>query len=83
MHGKRARMDGIPGSPPDLSDLPQGCAFHPRCTWAMEQCRHDVPQLAPIEGSKREVACWLHRGGAKVPEELARPDGGAIEVGVQ
>jgi oligopeptide/dipeptide ABC transporter ATP-binding protein len=83
MHGMRARMDGIPGSPPDLRDLPQGCAFHPRCAWAMEQCRHDVPQLAPIDGSKREVACWLHRGGSTVPEELARPDGGAIEVGVQ
>jgi peptide/nickel transport system ATP-binding protein/peptide/nickel transport system permease protein len=80
MHGKRARMQGIPGSPPDLRDLPQGCAFHPRCTWAMEQCRHDVPQLAPLNGSAREVACWLHRGDAKVPAELARPDAGTAEV---
>jgi peptide/nickel transport system ATP-binding protein len=74
MHGKRARMDGIPGSPPDLRALPQGCAFNPRCAWAMEQCRHDTPKLAPLNGSAREVACWLHRGDAKVPEELARPD---------
>jgi peptide/nickel transport system ATP-binding protein len=80
MHGKRARMQGIPGSPPDLRDLPQGCAFHPRCTWAMEQCKHDVPQLAPLNGSAREVACWLHRGDAKVPAELARPDPGVAEV---
>ncbi len=81
MHGKRARMEGIPGSPPDLKDLPRGCAFHPRCAWAMEQCRHDVPQLAPLNGSAREVACWLHRGEAKVPAELALPDPGAVEVG--
>jgi peptide/nickel transport system permease protein len=80
MHGQRARMQGIPGSPPDLRDLPKGCAFHPRCAWAMEQCRHDVPQLAPLNGSAREVACWLHRGDAKVPAELARPEPGAAEV---
>ena len=80
MHGKRERMQGIPGSPPDLKDLPKGCAFHPRCAWAMEQCRHDVPQLAPVNGSAREVACWLHRGDAKVPAELARPDPGVAAV---
>jgi peptide/nickel transport system ATP-binding protein len=80
MHGKRARMDGIPGSPPDLRNLPTGCAFHPRCAWAMEQCRHDVPQLEALGRSGREVACWLHRGDAKVPAELARPDPGAVEV---
>ena len=80
MHGKRARMEGIPGSPPDLRDLPRGCAFNPRCKWAMEQCRHDVPQLAPINGSQREVACWLHRGGVEVPAELALPDPDPIEV---
>jgi len=80
MHGARARMQGIPGSPPDLRDLPPGCAFHPRCAWAMEQCRHDVPQLAPLNGSAREVACWLHRGDAKVPAELSRPEPGVAEV---
>ncbi|TMD90055.1 MAG: dipeptide/oligopeptide/nickel ABC transporter permease/ATP-binding protein [Chloroflexi bacterium] len=74
MHGQRSRMDGIPGSPPDLRALPKGCAFNPRCAWALDQCRHDVPHLAPLNGSAREVACWLHRGDAKVPAELARPD---------
>jgi oligopeptide/dipeptide ABC transporter ATP-binding protein len=74
MHGKRVPMEGIPGSPPDLRDLPSGCAFHPRCRWAMDRCEHDVPQLTPLDGSGREVACWLHRDGAPVPPELARPD---------
>jgi peptide/nickel transport system ATP-binding protein len=83
MHGKRARMDGIPGSPPDLRNLPTGCAFHPRCAWAMEQCRRDVPQLEALGASGREVACWLHRGDSKVPAELARPDPGAVEVRAQ
>ncbi len=83
MHGKRARMEGIPGSPPDLRDLPQGCAFHPRCEWAMDRCRHDTPHLAPLNGSAREVACWLHRGGAKVPAQLALPDPATVEVGAR
>ena len=67
-------MEGLKGSPPDLRDLPSGCAFHPRCAWAMPRCHQDVPTLAPLDGSAREVACWLHRGEANVPAELARPD---------
>jgi hypothetical protein len=30
--------------------------------------------LAPVNGSGREVACWLHRDGVTVPPELALPD---------
>jgi oligopeptide/dipeptide ABC transporter ATP-binding protein len=83
LHGRRARMEGIPGSPPDLRDPPSGCAFHPRCQFAIEQCRHDIPLLAPLNGSAREVACWLHRGDAKVPEELALPDPAVMKVHAQ
>ncbi|TMC54403.1 MAG: dipeptide/oligopeptide/nickel ABC transporter permease/ATP-binding protein [Chloroflexi bacterium] len=83
MHGKRVPMEGIPGSPPDLRDLPSGCAFHPRCRWAMDRCKHDVPQLGPLNGSGREVACWLHRDGAQVPPELARPDPGPRQAAMQ
>ncbi|HVH64046.1 MAG TPA: dipeptide/oligopeptide/nickel ABC transporter permease/ATP-binding protein [Candidatus Dormibacteraeota bacterium] len=74
LHGGRARMEGIPGSPPDLRDLPSGCPFHPRCKWAMDRCSQEVPILKPINGSKREVACWLHADGAVVPKQLAQPD---------
>ena len=74
MHGKRVPMEGIPGSPPDLRDLPSGCAFHPRCKWALEQCKHDVPILGSIPGPNREVACWLHRNGATPPPELSLPE---------
>jgi peptide/nickel transport system ATP-binding protein len=67
-------MDGIAGSPPDLRNLPKGCAFHPRCRWAMQQCREELPRLLPLDGSTREVACWLHRGNAVIPPELGRPE---------
>jgi len=76
MHGERIPMEGIPGSPPDLHALPSGCSFHPRCPWAMERCRKETPVLTPLDGSDREVACWLHAGGATVPTELAVADPG-------
>ncbi len=37
--GDRKRLRAIPGSPPDLSDPPPGCRFHPRCRFAQEICR--------------------------------------------
>jgi peptide/nickel transport system ATP-binding protein len=74
MHGARRPMAGIPGSPPNLRAVPPGCAFHPRCEWAVERCRHDVPTLHAIGGSHREVACWLHDGEGTVPPELSLPD---------
>jgi len=74
LHGPRVAMEGIPGSPPDLRDLPTGCPFNPRCKWAMPKCRQELPRMAPINGDAREVACWLHRDGANVPAELALAD---------
>jgi peptide/nickel transport system ATP-binding protein len=74
MHGERRPMEGIPGSPPDLRALPTGCAFHPRCPWAMERCRKETPALLRLDGSGREAACWLHSGEATVPAELDLPD---------
>jgi len=79
LHGPRVAMEGIPGSPPDLRDLPTGCPFNPRCKWAMPKCRQELPRMAPVTGDAREVACWLHRDGANVPAELALAD--PVEVG--
>jgi oligopeptide/dipeptide ABC transporter ATP-binding protein len=73
LHGPRVAMEGIPGSPPDLRDLPTGCPFNPRCKWAMPKCRQELPRMAPLNGDAREVACWLHRDGVTVPAELATP----------
>jgi oligopeptide/dipeptide ABC transporter ATP-binding protein len=47
------------GSPPDIRTPPPGCAFHPRCSRAMEICRIKVPELKKHNGD-REVACWLY-----------------------
>ena len=41
------RLVPIDGQPPDLADLPPGCAFAPRCQHAMEKCRVERPALEP------------------------------------
>ncbi len=48
LHGPRRDLAGIPGSPPDLRNLPPGCPFLPRCASGTDACR-DVPmRLEPI-----------------------------------
>ena len=54
----RARLMPIEGQPPDLADLPPGCAFAPRCRFAVERCRAEAPQLRVIS-DRHEIACWL------------------------
>lgn len=46
--GGAAKLVSIPGSPPDLVELPTGCAFHPRCQFATDLCRHSEPQTVVI-----------------------------------
>jgi len=48
--GERKKLIAIPGSPPDLSEPPHGCRFHPRCKFAQEICRREEP--ASIEVAK-------------------------------
>lgn len=62
LHGARRELTGIPGSPPHLSVMPAGCAFHPHCGKALDVCAGHVPVLAAPDGDEsRTVACWLHR----------------------
>jgi peptide/nickel transport system ATP-binding protein len=49
-------IESIPGSPPGFGQLPSGCAFHPRCGYAQEQCRTEEPAVQQI-GSQHSVAC--------------------------
>jgi peptide/nickel transport system permease protein len=49
----------IDGAPPDLSDPPAGCRFHPRCPNVMDICREQFPVPVTLPGG-RPVECWLH-----------------------
>jgi len=45
----------LAGEPPNPLEPPAGCVFHPRCPYATERCRGEVPALREVDG--REVAC--------------------------
>ena len=53
---RRARLAPIEGQPPDLTRLPQGCAFAPRCAYRVERCG-EAPPLAAVE-PEHHSACW-------------------------
>ena len=54
---RRARLDPIQGQPPDLTRLPPGCAFFPRCRYRSERCAA-VPQLSAVDAPGHRAACW-------------------------
>ena len=53
-----SRLNQIPGMMPTLTDIPPGCAFHPRCPLAETACTEKVPDLIALNGSHR-VACHV------------------------
>ncbi|NIX78317.1 ABC transporter ATP-binding protein [Microvirga terricola] len=55
-------LNQIDGSMPRLDSMPQGCAFHPRCSFAGPRCAKQRPPLAAV-GENMSAACWLHQGG--------------------
>jgi oligopeptide/dipeptide ABC transporter ATP-binding protein len=63
--GTKAPLYAIPGQPPDLSALPTGCSFHPRCASAIDCCRTDEPPDHHLENGST-ARCWL------VAQEAAR-----------
>ncbi|MHA1906389.1 MAG: ABC transporter ATP-binding protein [Candidatus Thorarchaeota archaeon] len=49
-------LRGIPGNPPDMTNPPSGCVFHPRCEYCEEICKTEVPEYREIE-SGHMIAC--------------------------
>lgn len=60
-HGgeSRTRLPSIEGTPPALSAIPAGCAFHPRCAFATDICRQELPVAMPV-CVDRLAACHHH-----------------------
>jgi peptide/nickel transport system ATP-binding protein len=58
--GGGQRLHQIPGMMPNLTSIPQGCAFHPRCEQAMDVCRRVTPPLFGQSQSSGLVACHLY-----------------------
>jgi oligopeptide/dipeptide ABC transporter ATP-binding protein len=61
---EKSRLSEIKGMVPALTNMPAGCAFHPRCPRKMDICSQKAPDLfAPASG--RRVACWLYANEKK------------------
>jgi peptide/nickel transport system ATP-binding protein len=70
IRGPRVDLTGIPGSPPDLSNLPEGCRFSPRCPQVFADCLTVEPEL--YDAGATRARCLLHaRGTAKTTREGA------------
>jgi len=54
----KEKLIPIPGAPPDLANVPTGCAFNPRCHFAEDRCRQDEPLLEQVSGGHYK-ACWI------------------------
>ncbi|WP_437494498.1 ABC transporter ATP-binding protein [Sorangium sp. So ce1014] len=59
VRGPRRRLQGIPGTPPDMRNPPSGCRFHPRCPQAFATCQTEQPALREIAPEHRG-ACHLY-----------------------
>jgi peptide/nickel transport system ATP-binding protein len=57
----KARLEGIPGNPPDLRAPIMGCRFSPRCRSVMQKCSLVQPELLPL--SNAHVRCHLYADG--------------------
>ncbi len=56
---RKARLEPIEGFPPDLIHMPEGCAFRPRCKFAVQKCQEEPPLLQVA--SEHYSACWEWR----------------------
>jgi peptide/nickel transport system ATP-binding protein len=65
-HGSRRRIV-LSGEPPNPVDLPTGCAFHPRCPFAVARCRSERPELRALPDG-RSAACHL---AETLPQSMA------------
>jgi oligopeptide/dipeptide ABC transporter ATP-binding protein len=54
---RRARLDPIQGQPPDLTRLPAGCSFTPRCAFRVARCEKEAPPLEKVNEG-HVSACW-------------------------
>ena len=55
---RRGKLDPIDGQPPDLTKLPKGCAFAPRCSFRQARCESEIPELSPSGAPGHVSACF-------------------------
>jgi peptide/nickel transport system ATP-binding protein len=70
--GRGQRLTPIPGAPPSLIGLPQGCPFASRCRYVFDRCHREAPPLLRVDDDPRHTsACWLPPGHREEPDDRA------------
>lgn len=62
LEGKKDRLHAIPGKIASATNVPTGCAFHPRCERCEEKCKTEIPELMEIN-ENHYVACFFGKEG--------------------
>ncbi|MFZ0217472.1 MAG: ABC transporter ATP-binding protein [Candidatus Dormiibacterota bacterium] len=65
------KLISISGMPPDMSNPPPGCKFHPRCPFRVEQCSQEEPELIEV-GPGQQSRCWVQMANVADPEAVIR-----------
>ena len=52
------KLSTIPGAPPDMTNLPVGCPFAPRCRFVKDKCLEEMPPVDMISEG-RSIRCWV------------------------
>jgi oligopeptide/dipeptide ABC transporter ATP-binding protein len=74
--GKRSTVDAVRGELPSPINIPSGCPFHPRCAYAIDRCRSEVPRLLPLSETQL-AACHLAGRFVETPLSARIAAGGA------
>ena len=65
---RKEKLDPIEGQPPDLANLPSGCAFRARCRYAIDKCAEEAPPLASVDDGHFSACFVADTLGAKAKE---------------
>ncbi len=68
---KSERLRPIPGQPPSLMYIPNGCSFHPRCEYSKDICRKETPPLVKVS-KKHFSACHFSKDPTFKPKKLGK-----------
>lgn len=67
----------VRGTPPDLTKLPPGCPFAPRCDYVIDKCLEENPSLMPMGEENHFAACWVDVTAVEPESRKRETDSGA------
>jgi len=75
---RKDRLVSIHGLPPDLTNPPPGCKFHPRCPFVIDRCKIDEPGLSEV-AANQVARCWVLMRNVK-DEDVAAAKASALSL---